>query len=750
MSETYITNPESPESIPKHGRFSKKTILLTSGIVFLALIFVFTILLFSTKTSIKNEDEINTVQENSQSPKTSAQKQKENQAIIEKFKTSNTIVYGSWKGEQSVITSIDLLSNKSAQIATLPFNIKKVSVLSPENLIFINQTDNRDYGTQITSFQIKEKSSKTLVTASPGFGIDDYILSPNKEYMVIWEVRFAPRSEVLQGGRSRVFAVKLSTPGNKQLLYDELATEPIHYPRAILNDGKVFTDKFLPNDPNGGAGWAYGMGVSDFTGSNKRELDQMKEGSYGTQPSLSHDGKFLVFAGYDGKNGDGKAAPEGFRQALLTPNTIELLDTSTLARRKLTNLSNNDIYPTAEWGGASNNIMITVISKIENKNGLFRYDLTSQKPNRLKIPGSNSLVSSFTTDKYLIATIDDSASSLGNLGEVYAPSLTQLFNFDPKTNQAFRIPVSDTHFQYVTTLPSNYFQKVLGMKAYAQGGNPSDPNVTIIDLYSDKPSQENLQLKTFLFKPSLTIKRQEQQTKPIPTPIPTGPVPTRQTYKLTKTVNCTSLALEQCGIMGYNRNQCIMDRRVQLRAEGKCNQSPLYLYGNEGQNVRVQILTAVYNDKPSYNSGYDVTLGNNGKMLINGNSYQAINYDYLSNLRKLNPPTRGSITKKTEIEKVLREYAKKLGLNEKEIKDLVRVGKTKTNSPYVFISFFDQATSEQILPLTFLPEPDNYLNVVFYFRQLDQEPNYTPAPPVFDKPLLRTGLTAVEVSEIVE
>ncbi len=105
MSETFIKNSESPESIPQFRKFSKKTILLASGVVFLALIFVFAILLYSTKTSTKNADEVNTAQENSQSPETSAQKQKENQAIIEKFKTSNSIVYGSWKGEQSVITS---------------------------------------------------------------------------------------------------------------------------------------------------------------------------------------------------------------------------------------------------------------------------------------------------------------------------------------------------------------------------------------------------------------------------------------------------------------------------------------------------------------------------------------------------------------------------------------------------------------------------------------------------------------------
>lgn len=752
MPET-ITKSSESAATPAPQKFSKKVVLIVAGVLLLVFVLVFA-LLYST-SSQNGDDATNLAKQNSDKQNETKYSPEEKEEILEKFKTSNTIVYGAWKGEQSIISFVDLLSNKSTELASLPISIKKVSVLSPQQLLYIDQTDARDHGKQINVYQVKDKKVISSVKASPGFGIDDYVLSPNKEYVAIWEVAFAPKSEVLRDGRSRVFAVKLTQPDVKHLLYDETASGPVHYPRAVTNTGRVFADRFMPNDPNGGAGWAYGMSVVNFDGSDKKDLDQMKEGTYGTQPSLSPDGKLLAFGGYDGSRGDGKGISEGFRQALLTPTTVELLDTTALTRSKVANITNSDIYPTVEWGTTSNNLVITVISKTQARDGLFTYDLNRKALTKINFPQESSftLISALSPEKMIVATTDDSASTVSNLGEGYWPSITQLYNYNPITNQAFKIPVKDTYLQYVSTLPANYFNSVLGMTAYAQGGgNPEDPNVTIIDLYSDKPTEENLQLKTFLLKPGLETKREDQQSDPLPSPTPktTTPLPSRRVFPTRPpTINCRDLARAQCG-QGWNKGDCIERKRKQLKAEGKCNQSPLYLYGTEGQKVNVQVLTTVYNDNPLYNSGYNITLLSNGNMSVNGNSYSALNYDYNSNLRKLTPPTRGAVATRTEIEKVLRGYAKKLGLNEKETADLVKVGQTKTSSPYVFISFFDQQTSERILPLSFNPAPDNYLNVVFYFKQLDEEPNYTPAPPIFGAPLERSGFTAVEVSEIVE
>jgi hypothetical protein len=111
---------------------------------------------------------------------------------------------------------------------------------------------------------------------------------------------------------------------------------------------------------------------------------------------------------------------------------------------------------------------------------------------------------------------------------------------------------------------------------------------------------------------------------------------------------------------------------------------------------------------------------------------------------------RARIVARQQLDNVLQDYGKKLGLNKKEINDLILVGKNQITAPFVFVSFFSPQISEDILPLAFTPQPDNYRNIVFYFKQYADHPLFTPQAPVFPAHLNRSGYTAVEISSLVE
>lgn len=671
----------------------------------------------------------------------------------------NTFVYGSWTGSGSEITAIDLSNRTISTIATLPVDIKKVSILSPDKIIYIGNTNIDDHGARLVVYDINNKEEIASIPAGSGFGIDDYVLSPDKNYVTTWELSLAENGALL-GGRSRVYAVNLSNPSAKNLLYDETAGEdtPINYPRAILNNGKVFTDKFLANSTDG---WAYGMGVSDFNGDNKQEIESMTPGTYGTQPHLSPDGRYLVFAGYDGSLGDGQERTgRGFRRAILIPNTVELLDTSSLERSVLENLPNNNTYSNVFWNNSEESIVITILSDTEDENGLFSYNIASSVLEPIELPDDPNdpyaFLGNLNETISLIGKTDDSRASLANLGEEYAANIKELYARNKDTEDLYGIRLDTSLAQFITILPANYFRDSSGNtrsligSAYAQGGNPADPNVTIFDFYSDKPSQENLQLKTFLMKPELAPVREKQQSLPVRPPT---------TFEREETISCRDLATEQCLARGYEENSRAFNdchnkawdanRATKGTPEAVCNKSPLYIYGTPGQSIDVTIHTSVYNDTPAYNGNYKITIGDKGDMIVNGKTYDAIDYDYRSNLRTIKPPSKGSMVAKTDVEKTLKEYARRLGLNDKETNDLIASGKNKITSPYAFISFFDHKTSHAILPLSFTPEPDNYRNIVFYFKLLGEKPNYSVSPPDFEK-IERSGLTVVEISEIVE
>lgn len=428
---------------------------------------------------------------------------------------SQTLVYGTWTSQTSVIRAVDTATQQESTVATLPLTIKKVGILSNNELIYIDQTDSNDYGQMISIFNRQQQQITTSIPADPNFGIDDYMLSPNKRYLVMWELMLAKDAQTLQGGESRVYSVDLTQPTVTNQLYDEQITTgtPIHYPRAILNNGTVFTDRFIPNDPNGGAGWAYGMSIVNFDGSDKQDISSMTNGTYGSQPSLSPDGKFLLFAGYDSSKGSGTSVKNGYRQALLTPDTVELLDTNTLKRYRLPNLSTSNIYSDVQWDNQTSNVIISELSPSSGLTGIFNYNLGSLQMTQIPLPTINGTIfgyiSELINNKTLIGIQSTNSSNLGNLGPTYSYAYTQLALLN--TNGKYSgLSVEDPYVQYITILPQNYFNNVLGAQTSAQ----TTPQITLKPTISFATLQNPINNSNSFFKNGLASNRLELQSNP--------------------------------------------------------------------------------------------------------------------------------------------------------------------------------------------------------------------------------------------
>ncbi len=657
-----------------------------------------------------------------------------------------SLVYGFWDGDKTEVQVANLATGQIKELTTLPFNIKKVSVISLNSLLFINNTNNQDHGTQIASFDVTQKKLTPVVQASDGFGIDDYVLSPNKNFMALWEVD-VPEGGTLSQGRSRVYAVNLSSPTIKNLIYDDALSlsNPAHYPVAITDTGDVYMDTFQPND---GAGWANGMYFSNFNGSVKNPISQMPAGTYSTQPQVSEDGSLLTFAGYDGSQGDGNGrVGTGYRRAVLFPNTIDTFNIKTGERKTILKSQPNTIYPLVSWDNPAESIYHVTIARDAKLNGQYLLDPVSSKSSKLNLPnaGKNNeqyaVVTSFGNGSYFVGIQDQSSSSLGNLGKNYSKALYETKIFKASTNTLMEIPLATRAVQYIALVPPAADPAAVGFERI--GGSSLDKN--------------QLQLQTFTLKPSLQPKREEQQSEP-------PSVPDNLPF-------CDQFAMDQCNaMMGTNytleevkaNHSVVIDpskangvdaafgcflNEIQIAQRGvECTDSPLYMYGERGMSVNVKIGTTVTNSNAPYSSGYKGTLTGNGGVKINGKDYDSLDYDYASALRKLPRLTYGKTVKSEAASEVIKEYGEKLGLNSVEIADtLNKIGKIDTK--YVFVSFFDDNTSKAILPITFEPKPDVYKNVVFYLKPTDSI--IVSEKPKFET-FKRTGFTAVEVSFILD
>lgn len=738
-----VSRPSAPVSSSSSGfslKNKKTLIMITAGVIILFVILALVWVFMSGKASQTSDE--------------NAQVTPQGQTALENLNIDSSsyptiITYGYWAGSKSRIESYDISTGQLARVAELPINIKKVTILNNGSLLYINNTNEQDHGSEIIMFNPTTKATTSVYTSPSSFGIDDYVISPNQQYIALWEVSFAPGTDVLKGGKSRVYTNDLSGTESANMIYDETANTPVHYPRAILDNGTVYLDQFLPND---GAGWGYGMSTSNLDGTSKQNLSTMANGTYATQPVLSPDGKYLAFAGYDGSKGAGSAELNGFRRALLMPNTVEYLDTTTNTRQKLS-VPNGNLYGGVVWGQSGEIIYSQIDSNMES--GHFSYNLASQQSSPIQQSSGvlQAILSPINTSYVLVGTPNESSQFLGNLGPSYSPALSSLSVLNTATGVLTPISVGSNAIQFIQAQP-----KTVSSVFATEGGE-----------------RKQLQLETFQPKPSLEPVRDAQQSAP--------PAPQAQQTTQTTVPLCDTLAAQQCAVQlaasnpgaaaaiaecdqyigTGNHEECLEDvpgitaefemchamTGVNQKLAGACQDSPLYLYGTPGTQVDVTINTEIFNAVPSVQNTFTATLENGNKMNINGYSYESVSYDY-KRATQIRQPLYGTVVSKQNLAATIAWYSKKLGLNGKETSDLVKKALSQTTKPYVLMSYYNQEVSKQILPLSFNPQPDTYINYVFYFKGLDSLPAQLPPAPVFSEIPTRGQFTAVEISEIFE
>lgn len=617
-----------------------------------------------------------------------------------------TLVYGVWEEGKSIIKTINVDGSNHITLAKLPSNIKDVNAVSENELLYIAETDGRDHGKKVDLYNLTTSETKTLFSADPGFGIDDIVLSSDKQHLAVWEVKFAPNSNILEGGNSRVYIVKSVNPGNKTLIVDEenvSSTNPLRYPLFFDSAGRLYLDTFGPN----GGGWNLGLWVVNNDGTNLVPVPGMADGEYSIDPVTSLDGTKIVFTGYDPSAFPQlQTATSGvLRPAIANPNLLQIMDLSNFQKTTLLGSADGAQYANPIFSDDQQKIAFLKYQVLDGETSKYQgievYDLASGEITRISSPELTLPVVIFKFSQNGIYWGKE-AQDIGNLGNNYQ-SAFETFSLT-KLEGTTSLVVVGYRLQFIDCLNK-------------APGQPLAFNISTQTV--PEPTAFSLKLKSFEFKPLVQIRTPQQNDSP---------------------------DLPHChDLLGNDRRS----EWAAARREGKCSDSPLYLYPQKETwvTVRVKPPAEILYSEPTYNSGWQVLAKPSGQLITTERKkLNKISYTYLTS--QTEAPKSGLVVKKEELETTLETYAKNLGLEGREITDFVLFWKQNLPvSAYYFISHFNTEESKTLLPIEITPKPEILIQVVMYFKPLEKPINV--APPVFEEIHKRSGFVAVDWSGMI-
>ena len=284
------------------------------------------------------------------------------------------------------------------------------------------------------------------------------------------------------------------------------------------------------------------------------------------------------------------------------------------------------------------------------------------------------------------------------------------------------------------------------------------PGISIVSLKDQDANtpQSSLQLKAPAIITAISTPMPTPFT-PVPTPIPTPKVVcnTNNGYPIEGSCYCPFWVVQcknrQCEkIISYNNQQisepdasnCI-DNVSGLNQDRKyfdemCDQwgrnedgtycvgkPVIYLYPEKKTLIDVLVETTgiIVTSDPIYPEGgwKNVLAYPDGTLIYQEKKYRELFYE--SSVSYINPPEKGIVVNKDDIEKLLGELNKKLGLTGFESKELTDfwVPRLKNlKSPYVFVSLIEKEEKEKIDKIKINPKPNILLEVLYYFKPLEK------------------------------
>jgi hypothetical protein len=170
------------------------------------------------------------------------------------------------------------------------------------------------------------------------------------------------------------------------------------------------------------------------------------------------------------------------------------------------------------------------------------------------------------------------------------------------------------------------------------------------------------------------------------------------------------------GLGGFN---LMSNSKYGIGAE--CGKPVVYLYPTKPTVVSVQVGAEITVSEPNYGKGWKVLAQPNGELqTADGETYNSLFWEGLGH-GDYPQVTSGFVIARNDVEKVITDHLKQLGLNEQESKDFKDFWLDKMpDKPYVRLTWFTTSQMDHLAPLVVLPRPDTVIRVFLDYQGLDR------------------------------
>ncbi len=650
----------------------------------------------------------------------------------------NTLVTGYKTQEFTMIEAVNDSGKNYTKVAMLPHNIKFVFPLrNAKQLLYIAETDSGDLGARLEVKDIgagsgsKDGATHVIYTASDGYKIDRLTVSENNDWITWYEIKppsgsdtYTHTSDLYRSFKASIADIVNGT-STGLVTWTKLTDqrgEPgtaIYLPSIITNNGEVYFDGIVVSD--------YGL-YSGFVNESLETI--IEKDNYNSKPYF-YNQRYLVYTSFNPANNPkltGGSSPAA-REAVVNTNTVKVLDLSDPARKIITVGDGSDgeqyKHPVVVEGDPASAIIVAVeVYKIqesgvnkgklgEKEIQLLKYSSSGvEKVRIIDVPKDKSyriLAIGALPNGEKTIMIGEETGTLGNLGtgwfvgvSGYQSTLSQILIYNLSRIEKIETirPETAGYLEFIGELGKSQSSPL--------GINRNESIVELLPSLDAKGQQ--LQLATFV-----PVEPKRERTNP--------------------------------------RADCINEwQQIGYQNLEACESCPIYVYSNNSQNIRVKMLTPISESTSSpvsINNEWNFVADNLGNLLMPDSSvFNKI--DFLFPRGYIDEPDYGIVLENSEFEEGIKNYAKELGFEGREINDIAndilpQVGEAK----YLLISHLEKPSVEKLLDFEISPQPQVKINHLFYVKKFNERPSKAYQEPQFIK-ALRLPFTVVSWGAIVE